>query len=265
MSMLTLHFKGTCCIVDGRSSDPFTKRVVMPRDTQYAALGEEPHVPYIEIEADELSDDASITPTKSYTRGEGVLAVAYHRFELDGERVSVAGAAPGNGLVVVPTFDERVPKMTLVCPDCPPTPRAECFDAAPPAGLVAAYFDIHGGYLNSGLLELQPTTFDEGSNWPSRRLAHWVRLDMPLASDHPDLVLEKYDGSGTRTIPLKSSASIITIGSGREEDIEDRATGSNRREHFDLYYSLGENLPAFRPRPTIPMSAIRACAPTTWP
>jgi hypothetical protein len=264
MFMLTLHFKGTCCIVDGRESDPFVKRVVMPRDTQYAALGEEPHVPYVEIEAGDLGD-ATIVPAKSYTRGEGALAVAYHRFELDAERVSIANVVPGNSLIVVPTLDERIPKMTLVCPDCPPRPRGECLDAVPPPDLVAACFDIHTGYLNTGLLELQPTTFDEGSNWPSRRLAHWVRLDVPVQGDSASIVLEKYDGSGMRTIPLKPDASTVTIGSGRDEDIEDRATGSNRREHFDLYYSLGENLPAFRPRPTIPMSAIRACAPTTWP
>lgn len=265
MAMLTLHFSGMCCFVDGRETDPFAKRVILPRDLHFAKYKDAPHVPYLEIDADDLPRGANVRPTKTYARSDGPSTRSFHRFNLDGERVWIRNAAQGNGLVVVPTFEERVPRMTLVCPDCPPNPRADCFSATPPAGLIAAYFDIRSGYLNAGQLEPGETTFDEGSQWPPRRLARWGRLDLPIHGNRAEIVIEKIDGSATRLISLKQHASVVTIGNGREQDIDETSSGSNRREHFDMYYDLGDGLPQRRPRPTTPKSAIRGCAPAQWP
>lgn len=266
MSMLTLHFSGMCCFVDGRQNDRFAKRVVLPRDTHFAEFKDAPHVPYVEVDADDLQQGANVRPTKTYARADGPLTRRFHRFNLDGERVSVRNAARGNGmLVVVPTFDERVPRMTLVCPDCPPNPSEECFSSKPPSDLIAAYFDIRTGYLNAGVLEPGETAFDDGSQWPARRLARWAQLDLAIHGDRAEIVIEKFDGSAKRVIPLKRGAGVVTIGNGREEDIEETSTGSNRREHFDMYYDLGADLPSKRPRPTTPKSAIRGCAPAQWP
>jgi hypothetical protein len=266
MSMLTIHFNGMCCFLDGREADSFTKRVVLPRDMHFAEYKDDPHVPYLEIDADDLQRGATVRPSKTYARGDGATARSFHRFTLDGERVWIRNVAHGNGhLVVVPTFDERIPQMTLVCPDCPPNPRTECFLPNPPDDLIAAYFDIRSGYLNAGLLELGETAFDEGSQWPTRRLAKWACLDLAVHGDRAEIVIEKFDGTGARVIPLRRGAGVVTIGNGREQDIEETSTGSNRREHFEMYYDLGAELPAKRPRPTTPKSAIRGCAPAQWP
>jgi hypothetical protein len=265
MAMITVMFKGMCCFADGRATDVFAKRVILPRDREFDLHGDEPHVPYVEIEADDLLSADVVEPSKSYKRGDGVLERTYYRFDLDGERVSIRNAAQGTGLVVVPTFDERVPKMTMVCPDCPPNPRPECFLPAPPPELVAAYFDIRSGFLNAGPVEAAETVFDEGTQWAPRRLAQWAQLDLSVHGERAEILIEKFDGSGSRTIPLKPFAAAITIGNGREEDIEERATSTNRREHFDMYYDLAAELPTKRPRPMVPKSALRACAPTQWP
>jgi hypothetical protein len=264
--MIRLQFKGMSCFVDGRETDPFAKRVILPRDRHFKEYKDDPHVPYIEIEADDLQRGAKVRPSKTYASGQGLFARSFHRFDLDGERVSIRNAGQGNGrLVVVPTFDERVPRMTLVCPDCPPNPRPECFSPNPPPELVAAYFDIRSGYLNCGPLELAETAFDEGSQWPPRRLARWAQLDLSIHGDRAEIMLEKFDSSAVRIIPLKRGAGVVTIGNGREQDIEETSTGSNRRDHFDMYYDLGSDLPAKRPRPTTAKTVIRGCAPLQWP
>ena len=264
MSMITLRFKGMCCFVDGRAGDPFAKRVVLPRDQQYMTYHDEPHKAYVEFEADDVPGDIRLPVVKTATRGEGEFKRVYTRIELDGHRVSIRNAAHGQ-LIVVPTFEERVAKMTLVCPECPPNPRQECFSPAPPPDLIAGYFDIHGGYLNAGPLELQETAFDEGSLWPSRRLAQWGQLDLEIHGDRPEIVIEKFDGAETRVISLSRGATLVTIGNGREEDIEERSNGSHRREHFTMYYDLAVPQPKNKPRPTPPQSAIRSCSPTSWP
>ena len=47
MSMLTLHFSGMCCFLDGRETDSFAKRVVLPRDMQFAKYKDDPRVYFV--------------------------------------------------------------------------------------------------------------------------------------------------------------------------------------------------------------------------
>ncbi len=213
-----------------------------------------------------VAPTANVTPSATFTRG----TRTFHRFDLDGERISIRNASQGNGrLVVIPTFAERVPSMTLVCPDCPPFPRKECFAAAPPRDLVAAYFDIRSGFLNSGPVEEEATRFEEGSNWPPRRLARWAQLDLEYHGTEAEILIEAFDGSGSRVIPLKRETSSITIGNQREVDIEERPLASDAEGvgHFEMYYDLGDSrqLPKLRPRPTTDKGALRGCAPSNWP
>jgi hypothetical protein len=272
MGVITVRFMGICCFVAGREGDRFAKRAVLPADQHAAHHDSPPHIAYVEIEADDLADDSETAGGIPFTRSEGSEVRSYRRFDLNGERVSVRNVTAsrnGNGeaaLVVVPTFDERVPAMTRVCPECPPQPRAECFDDAPPRQLIASYFDIGSAYLSAGPVEEEVTAFDEGSQWPARRLARWAQVDATFEGDRAELVIEKFDGSSTRTIPLSSDASVVTVGNQLETDILGTSPrGTDRRAHFAMYYDLGENLPEKRPRPTRSMGGVRGCAPTTWP
>ena len=266
MTMITLRFVGTCCFVDGREMDPFVKRAILPTDLRGADHKDGPHIPYVEIEADDLGKGSTVKASKTFTRGERSAARSFLRFHLDGEQISIRNAGQGNGrLVVIPTFDERVPRMTLVCPECPPNPRPECFVAAPPRDLVAAYFDIRSGYLSAGPIEEEETRFEQGSNWPARRLARWAELDVAFQGDHAEILIEKFDRSGSRTIPLKRGASVVTVGNQMEIDIEENGSSYDRSGHFDMYYDLGVGLPDKRPRPAVAKTAIRNCAPANWP
>jgi hypothetical protein len=264
--MLSLRFIGISCFVDGREKDPFAKRLILPNDMHAEHRGDGAHIPYIEVDLEDLAPNVALEPSKTFTRG----TRTYRRFDLDGERISVTNANRGDGrLTVVPTFEERVPSMILVCPDCPPTPRPECFESAPPRDLVAAYFDIRTGFLSSGPIEDEQTRFDEGSNWPPRRLARWVQLDLAYHGTHAEILLESFDGKSSRVIPVKRDAALVTIGNMKEEDIEERVlvADPDRLGHFDMYYDLGDSrqLPKKRPRPTIQKGALRGCAPSNWP
>jgi hypothetical protein len=266
MPMLSVRFIGISCFVDGRESDTFVKRLILPTDTHGMHRGDGPHIPYVEVDIEDLAPGAEIKQSKTYTRG----SRTYNRYHLDAERVSIRNASQGNGrLVVIPTFEERVPSMTLVCPDCPPTPRPECFEKAPPSDVVTAYFDVRSGYLSSGPVEEEETRFEQGSNWPVRRLAQWAQLDLAYHGGRAEILLERFDGSGTRVIPLKRDASLITVGNQREEDIEQTALKATeaRVGHFSMYYDLGDALllPKKRPQPTLGMGGVRGCAPSAWP
>lgn len=267
MSVITLRFIGICCVVEGREKDQFVKRAILPADRHGAHRNDGPHIPYVEIEASDLPKDEAVNASKTFTRGAHPLTRTYHRFDLAGERVSIRNAGQGNGrLIEIPTFGERVPRMTLVCPDCPPNPRAECFDPAPPRDLVAAYFDMRSGYLSAGPVENDVTTFEEGSKWPPRRLAQWAQLDVTFQGDHAEVLIEKFDGSSSRTIPLARDAAVVTFGNQLEVDIEETsAKSTDRSAHFDMYYDIGQDLPAIRPKPSKSKGGLRACAPITWP
>src|SRR5215212_7323083 len=129
MPMISMRFIGIICFADGREKDSFVKRVILPTDMHAEHRGDGPHIPYVEVEMDDLASETALTPSKTFIRG----GRTYHRFDLHGERVAIRNAGQGNGrLMVIPTFDERVPSMTLVCPDCPPNPKPECFEASPP-------------------------------------------------------------------------------------------------------------------------------------
>jgi len=262
-----VRFIGICCFIDGREKDSFVKRAILPIDRHAGHHHHEPHVPYVEIETRDLSRGAKVVPSKEFLRGEREYARSYYRFDLDGERVSLRNAGQGNGrLVVIPTFAERVPSMTLVCPGCPPNPREECFTDAPPSDLVAAYFDLRTGFLNAGPLDPEETRFDHGSNWPTRKLARSVQLDLEYHGDHAEILIEKFDGSSSRTIPLASDAGTITIGNQVEADIEETSIqGTDRRRHFEMYYELGAQLPSTRPCPCNPAGILHGCAPLNWP
>jgi len=262
MSVISIRFLGICCFIDGREKDPFTKRVILPRDRNCKSRCDDPHVPHLQVDASEVAQRTRVTPAATFKNG----SRDWQRIDLDGERISIRNAVRGDGrLVEVPTFGERIPHMTLVCPDCPPYPRDECFADTPPSDLVAACFDLHGGYLSAGAIEDEETRFDQGSNWPTRRLAHWAQVDLSFHGEQAEVLIEKFDGSGSRSILLKKDTPFVTIANQPESDIVPREATSNRRAHFDMYYDLGSGLPEKRPRPANTMGVVLGCAPTNWP
>jgi len=262
MSVITIRFLGICCFIDGRERDPFVKRVILPRDSHCKSRGDEPHIPHLQIDAADVQQRNGIAVKDTFKSGSRDC----QRIDVCGERISIRNAAQGDGrLVVLPTFRERIPHMTLVCPDCPPYPRPECFVDVPPSDLVAAYFDLHSGFLSAGAIEEEETRFDHGSNWPTRRLAHWAEVDLMYHGNHAELVLDKFDGSGSRSILLKRDTPFITIANQPESDIVARDATADRRMHFDMYYELGAGLPDKRPRPANAKGVVLGCAPTNWP
>jgi len=267
VATLSLRFIGISCFVDGRETDPFVKRAVLLNDAHAQHRGDSPHIPYIEVEQQDLADDLEIRPSADpYVRG----TRTYVRFNLDGERISLLNATQGDGrLTIIPTYFERIPAMTVVCPDCPPTPRSDIFDEKPPRDLVAGYFDIRSGFLSSGPVEDEATRFEDGTNWPPRRLARWAQLDLTYAGNRAEILLESFDGRRSRIIPVKRDTALVTIGNLKEEDILETTlkTDPDQLGHFSMYYDLGETsaLPKTRPIPTLTKSALRGCSPSNWP
>src|SRR5687767_3892146 len=109
MSVLTVRFIGICCLIDkpGRNGNGYgqAKRVVLLVDTLVGERGDGAHIPYISAEVvDAPRVTGRFADMKPYTRD----LVAYRRFHLSGDRISIANAAPPAGakLNVLSTYTE---------------------------------------------------------------------------------------------------------------------------------------------------------------
>lgn len=275
MSTLTVRFIGICCLIDkpSRNGNGMGKRVVLPVDNRVGERFDGPHIPYIEVE---LVDAPRVTgrfaADKTFTRD----MVAYRRFHLSGDRVSIVNQSGGTGakLNVLSTFTERVPSLTQVSQGrVPAKPDPQVIGSAPDPARVAGYFDILYGDLHAGPPNMFPTRFSEPTDWPTRRLAQWIELQIPIADGQgPRIEVESFGRNlGTRTIELSERTARITIGNQLSADIERSASDAmtlrreDFREHWRLYYDLFANVPEDASRPDRTATVPNGCVVSGHP
>lgn len=273
MSTLTIRFAGICCFLDPRpnSQDAFKKRVVLPIDKHVSERTDTPHIPYIEMD---LLDNPVLAgrfaATKTYSR----QGVVYRRVHLSGDRIRITNAVPkASGLNVLSTYTERIPATSKVTQGRLSYPDAPYLATPPPAATVAAYFDINYGDLHAGPSALTPTSFSAPTDWPLRRLATWVELQLEIEpNENPVIEVESFNpgGPGRRTIEIGKIADHITIGNQLIRDIEPAPGDSairveDFREHYKLVYDLFSADTSQESRPENSMGIPNGCVGSNIP
>ncbi len=272
MSTLTIRFAGICCFLDPRpdKKDKFQKRVVLPVDLHAHERHDGPHIPYLEIDIlDEPIVRGRFAADKLYAREAG----SYHRFHLSGDRISIRNAKPPQyGLRVLSTYEERIPHLSKVTPGTA-FADAQFFNNSPSPEKLAAYFDIDFGDLHAGPSSLYPTKFTQPTEWPTRRLANWVELQIPFEDGvKPVIEIESFNGNGfgKRSIEISASTDHITIGNQLLTDIERTLSNAalsveDFSAHFSLVYDLLPSVPSNASRPVNTFTSINGCIGTTLP
>jgi hypothetical protein len=230
------------------------------------------HIPYIEVEVvDAPRITGRFADDKIYTRD----LVAYRRFHLSGDQITITNQVPAIGaqLNVLSTYTERVPSLRQVSSEVPEDPDPAIINGAPDPVRVAGYFDIAHGDLHAGPPNLFPTRFSEPTQWPVRRLAQWIELQIPIRDgEGPRIEVESFGRNlGKRTIELSDRTARITIGNQLKDDIERNtsdAVGLRRedfREHWRLYYDLFKDVPESASRPERTAAVPNGCVVTGHP
>lgn len=275
MSILTIRFMGICQVLDARpnSKDRFLKRVLLPVDTLAADRNDGTHIPYLEVDVlDEVRWTGSFANQVLYPRD----LQTYRRFHLSGDRITIQNAVTpaGGTLNVLSTYVERIPSLTKVEPRLTTQPFEELYADDPPADKVAACFDIYSGDLQAGPPGIYKTRFSAPTNWPTRRLARWFELQVPIQDgEGPTIQIESFNGNGRgkRTIQLSPIADQITIGNQLLPDIErptfdaTMTSGEDFRAHFSLFYGLFPAVPANASRPEPTFSVVNGCVGNQYP
>lgn len=258
MSILTVRFIGIYCVFDlprrNNRAEIGHKRVVLPIDKRASERRDGPHIPYIEAEViDAPNPTGRFAAERPYNRD----GVAYHRFHLsDGDSITIGNALRPNGAAVnvLSTFTERVPSLAQVSEQVPEVDR-NVIGAQPDRTRVAAYFDITHGDLHTGPPNLFPTLFSEPTQWPTRRLAQWIELQLPIPDGQGPRIDVSGERFGDRSIQLSERAVYITIGNQLKDDIERNTFDPIRprledfRDHWLLYYDLFTGVPNTASRP----------------
>jgi hypothetical protein len=281
MSTLTIRFAGICCFLDPRPNeqDNFAKRVLLPVDNHAhdADRGDGTHIPYIELDILDRPDvKGDFISHATYSRD----GVSYRRYHLSGDHITITNAAAPNPwkLNVLSTYTERVPSISKVTNGDFTYPEAEFFNDKPDTKKVAALFDMKNGDLHAGQSSLQPTRFSDPTGWPTRRLAAWVELEVPIKDGQkPMIAIESFNGNGfgRRTIELAETTDHITIGNQLQLDIEQGMainpnfppSPENFRAHYAMVYDLFKDSPAraSAPRPQNGMTIRNGCVGTQYP
>lgn len=279
--MLNIRIIGICCHIDPRGAqDRFQKRLILLNARRHGNghgngngngrghthSAEHDHVPYVAFEADDVV--SSTEPGKEYTVGN----TKYRRWELDREQI-IINPLKNEPFQQLATYDDLVPRMTVIAPDAPQHPRDECFDPTDdPDALIAGYFDIQSGVLMAGDRELNRTTFEIPSHWPIQRnaIASNLLVNWDI-SDQPSVVLRSIDDPDQeRRINLTSGSTLsMTIGNQPQRTIENPndEAGVSPREHFGAYYNLlpddKKNIP--KPMPSFAGPLTNGCNVNNWP
>ena len=294
MSILTVRFIGICCLIDkpgtngngnadrkgngttnvktNGNGNGYSKRVVLPVDTRVRERLDGAHIPYIEVEVvDAPRITGRFADDRTYTRD----VAAYRRFHLSGDRIAITNEAPapGAGLNVLSTYTERVPSLTQVSTDVPSAPDPAVIGSLPDPQRVAGYFDITHGDLHAGPPNLFPTRFSEPTRWPTRRLAQWIELQIPIRDgEGPRIEVESFGRNlGTRVIQLSERTARITIGNQLKDDIERNTADAaslrreDFREHWRLYYDLFPRVPDGASRPERTATVPNGCVVSGHP
>ncbi|HJQ41198.1 MAG TPA: hypothetical protein VKB93_29010 [Thermoanaerobaculia bacterium] len=264
MSILSVRIIGICTLIDRQGGG---KRVVLPVDRRAEQRDDGRHIPYVEIDLiDQVAVNGRFVRDKIYTRD----LAAYRRFHLFNDRISILNVdtKKASPLNVLSTYEERVPSLSKVAPNGTITPIPGVLSTPPEKSLVAGYFDMTHGDLHTGPPNVHPTVFSTPTKWPTRRLAQWVELQIPIIDkQRPVIQVENFADrfGGTRTIELSEVAARITIGNQLEADIE-RGAGQAHgpqsedfRAHFELYYDLFQGVPADASRPERTLSVPNGC------
>lgn len=272
MSTLTIRFIGICCLIETRrNGSGYGKRVVLPADRRANDRSDGLHIPYIEVE---VVDEPQITGRFADDRMYGRDLVSYRRFQLSGDRISIANAVQPDRpqLNVLSTYTERVPSLTKVTPGFPRRADADVLRERPDPARVAAYFDITNGDLHAGPPNIFATRFSMPTEWPTRRLAQWVELQLPIrAGQGPVIEVESFGRPlGTRSIRLSERTVRITIGNQLKGDIE-RNMGDvelrqeDFREHWRLYHDLFSGVPETASLPERTAAVPNGCVASGYP
>jgi len=267
MTTITMRFIGICCFLDTPGGG---KRVVLPVDKRANERGDGKHVPYLEVEViDQPLVQGLFDEEWTYVRD----LVTYRRYHLSGDRVRISNLviSPGASLNQLATYSERVPALTLVTPALRRDVGVAVLHDPPDPDRAAAYFDITHGDLHAGPPNNFPTRFSAQTQWPTRRLAQWVELQVPIPDGHGPTI--HIDGAefGERTIQLAPRTTRITIGNQLPADIE-RNTGDpaalqseDFREHFRLYYDLLTEVPNGYSLPERTAALPNGCVGSQYP
>lgn len=267
--ILTVRIAGTCCFVDPAGQQPFKKRLVLPYDN-LASTPEERHIPFIEFPDAHIEPGSEKYLSDTYVHEERVLGspepilleVQYRRFELLGHTITIAGVDMTQALTTTNSFDNHVPSMTLVAPFLYNTPRFECFDTWPNAGLISGFFDMSAGILNAGELYEFVTYFTDSAAY--YQTPKYVELLLPLTTSNVTVTIAK--GNSSFDVVLDEGTDVITIGNEPEADILGSGSGEDVASHFLLYYNLaGQPVGPNPPRPIQPQDPVNSCSVVTWP
>lgn len=283
MSTLTVRFAGICCFINPRpeKGDKFAKRVLLPVDKHFRDAdrnNDGQHIPYIEFDIlDRAKVNGRFSGQFTYSRDR----VSYRRYQLSGDRISIANAVRRNGghLNVLSTYDERVPSISNVTKGKLTYPDDKYYSDHPSAGDVAAIFDMQFGDLHAGPVSLLPTRFSDPTDFaPPRRLAQYVELQVPIKDgEKPMILIESFNGNGfgKRSIELSETTDHITIGNQLKEDIEISPTApldptfrpspENFRAHFAMVYDLFSKKVEPLARPQNGMTVRNGCVGSQIP
>lgn len=275
---LSIRVLGTCAFID--NSPSYSKRLVMPHDDMVD--GAERHIPFLEVrKADIVSTNAMpfgpynhkerlFQPQKDCGTAVDTGDVQYVRFQFAGAALNIEDAdhnAPP--LFVSNAFANHVPSVLAVNIGVPLELRPEVLDPAPPADLIAAYFDIDCGYLDVGTLYDFNTKFfapdrDDPTKYQTPR---YVQLLLPLIESFgKNLIITWLQDGVSYSLELQPSTDYITVGNATEADILGLSSGDDIEHHYKLYYKLARPpLPWNLALPANNSDPSNSCTVTTWP
>ena len=264
MRNITLRILGTICLVDPRRADSFKKRLVIPLDTTFTKP-EDRHIPYVEFLKNDIVSGSNLSAV--YVRKpRSQQSVEYRRFELSGEVLEIPRVVT-DPFIVWDSYDKHIPRMTEVAKQLDPTPRTECYDAAPDSSKFGGFLDISHGTLKAGPLDELRTEFEIQSGTIVHTI-HSARFSELIFRVEPLIqVIFRKDGQAITIELNETSTDVITIGNQPLQMIENSDGSEDVRHHFALYYELADpaNKPTDTPLPKKAAAIVNGCANTNWP
>jgi hypothetical protein len=253
MSTITVQFDGMCCHIAPPVGSPInpTRRSVFPNVHE--------HIMYIEVYTNDV--DTAANPNFDFTMYPRENS-SYQRTEFRNAKIELLNVVTPPPTVTLPSFAQRVPKLTEVEPQFTAV-LSDLLDPTIPSGAVAAYFDITTGVLSSGPSEHFRTVFVPPHLWPLRHLGQWVQLDVEVNGTVPVLRVTDLSDGTSRDLTLKDGADLVTIGNQTLLDILGKPMDTG---HFIHYYDLSAT-PIIPPvaEPKMGQGLGVGCSNTQWP
>jgi caspase domain-containing protein len=262
-----IRIEGIACFASARmTTDPYQKRLLFPHDARVDPNVR--HLTFIEIMKTDVEDYGQDRPIE-YTHF-GNSSIVFYRWELEGFVIQIPNRDRSQPLEVMASFESHIPRMTKVHPPYATSqyhPQSECFQPKPISRLIDAFLDLDTGILGVGPLDTEETAFyHKAGPPPTLKLlsARYATLLMPLQQSKAVVVLRRHADDYEIKIILKPGASI-RIGNVRLDDIIQKPSAEDVKEHFRLYYNLAQPYPADPALPFKPLLPTNFCPPTGWP